>query len=63
MLNKDLWLILDFLQGQLNVNRYWVEGHKDNQGNKEADDLAKVGISAESTFWHYRAFNWYQQPL
>ena len=61
VLNKDLWLILDFLQEQLNVNWYCVEGHKDNQGNKEADELAKVGISADSTFWQHRAFNWYEK--
>ena len=40
VLNKDLWLILDYLREQLTVEWRWVEGHKDSEGNKKADDLA-----------------------
>ena len=38
VLNKDLWMTLDFLQQQLTVDWQWVEGHKDNEGNRKADD-------------------------
>ena len=39
----------------------WVEGHKDSEGNKKADDLTRVGISAETTFWQDTAFRWYEE--
>ena len=61
ILNKDLWLILDYLREQLTVEWRWVEGHKDSEGNKKADDLARVGISAETTFWQDTAFRWYEE--
>ena len=61
VLNKDLWLILDFLQEQLTVDWCWVEGHKDSEGNKKADDLAKMGISMEVTYWQYTACKWYEE--
>ena len=61
VLNKDLWLILDYLREQLTVEWRWVEGHKDSEGNKKADDLARVGISAETTFWQDTAFRWYEE--
>ena len=60
VLNKDLWLILDFLQGQLTVDWCWVEGHKDYEGNKKADDLAKFGTSVETSIWQYTAHKWYE---
>ena len=41
VLNKDLWVILDSLSGQLNVNRIWVEGHQEVEGNLQADTLRK----------------------
>ena len=59
ILNKDLWLILDYLREQLTVEWRWVEGHKDSEGNKKADEIARVGISAETTFWQDTAFRWY----
>ena len=61
VLNKDLWLILDFLQDQLSVDWRWVEGHKDSEGNKKADDLARSGISVETTFWQATALRWYEE--
>ena len=61
VLNKDLWLILDFLQEQLTVDWCLAEGHKDSEGNKKADDLAKKGISMEVTYWQYTACKWYEE--
>ena len=61
VLNKDLWLTLDYLQQQLTVDWQWVEGHKDNEGNRKADDLAKMGISAETSVWQQMASKWYDE--
>lgn len=38
VLNKDLWMILDGLASQLQVNWRWIEGHNDCKGNVQADD-------------------------
>lgn len=57
VLNKDLWLILDRLQGMLAVDWRWVEGHQDHDGNIQADDLAKKGISAECELWQELAYS------
>ena len=59
VLNKDLWLMLDQLQGKLSVNWRWVEGHKDTEGNIQADILAKEGVVEERCFLQEMAFHWY----
>ena len=59
VLNKDLWLMLNELQGKLTVNWRWVDGHKDTEGNIQADDLAKKGVSEENCFWQEKAYSWY----
>ena len=59
VLNKDLWLMLDELQGELTVNWRWVEGHKETDGNIQADDLAKKGVSEGNCFCQEKAYSWY----
>ena len=51
VLNKDLWVWLDSLRAQLQVEWKWVEGHKNDESNLCADELAKEGISSESGVW------------
>ena len=51
VLNKDMWLWLDFMRSQLQVVWMWVGGHYTNEGNLCADDLAKKGISSEGGVW------------
>ena len=51
--------MLDELQGKLTVNWRWVDGHKDTEGNIQADDLAKKGVSEENCFWQEKAYSWY----
>lgn len=51
VLNKDLWLLIDCLSREINVNWCWVEGHGEVTGNIKADELAKSGISSESCYW------------
>ena len=38
--NKDLWLELDRLNQQHQVQWHWVKGHNDNPNNEVADKLA-----------------------
>ena len=42
--NKDLWLILDNLCSQHDVEWSWVKGHSGNSGNEKADKLANKGL-------------------
>ena len=51
--------MIDNLQGKLTVKWRWVEGHQDSEGNIQADELAKRGISAEKEFWQEKAYQWY----
>lgn len=52
VLNKDLWLKFDSLNSD-KIEWKWVEGHKD-EGNIEADKLAKQGIDCERSDWQLR---------
>ena len=42
--NKDLWLALDGLNAQHEVNWHWVKGHSGHPGNERADILANAGL-------------------
>ena len=43
--NKDLWIILDDLVVQHNVEWNWVKGHSGHLGNEKADYLATSAIN------------------
>lgn len=45
--NKDLWLIIDNLLTSTDriVKFKWVQGHGEDEGNNEADRLARLGVS------------------
>ena len=42
--NKDLWIQLDKLNEQHDVNWHWVKGHSGHPQNELADQLAHKGI-------------------
>ena len=42
--NKDLWIQLDKLNEQHDVNWHWVKGHSGHLQNELADQLANKGI-------------------
>ena len=42
--NRELWIELDKLNSQMNVNWNWVKGHSGNPENEKADALANLGI-------------------
>lgn len=42
--NKDLWIQLDKLNEQHDVNWHWVKGHSGHPQNELADQLANKGI-------------------
>ena len=42
--NKDLWIKLDKLNEQHDVNWHWVKGHSGHPQNELADQLANKGI-------------------
>ncbi len=44
--NKDLWEPLDALASARNVTWKWVKGHAGDEGNEEADRLAREGMAA-----------------
>ncbi|OJF76693.1 MAG: ribonuclease HI [Treponema sp. CETP13] len=45
--NRDLWIQLDRLNGELDVNWHWVKGHAGNKYNEQCDQLAvKAGNKA-----------------
>jgi|TARA_X000000950_G_scaffold91379_2_gene115029 ribonuclease HI len=41
--NKELWILLDKLVQELNIEWHWVKGHSGDPGNEKADDLANKG--------------------
>lgn len=46
--NRELWIELDKLNSQMNVNWNWVKGHAGNPGNEKADELANKGADSVS---------------
>jgi ribonuclease HI len=42
--NQDLWMKLDGLLSDRDVDWRWVRGHNDNPRNERADQLANKGI-------------------
>lgn len=43
--NTHLWIELDQLQSDHQINWHWVRGHSGNRGNERADQLANLAIS------------------
>ena len=41
--NKELWILLDQLVQELNIEWHWVKGHSGDPGNEKADNLANKG--------------------
>ena len=58
ILNKDLWLLIDRISREINVNWCWIEGHADVTGNIKADELANLGISLKTCFWQNYSKLW-----
>ena len=46
--NRELWIELDKLNSQMNVNWNWVKGHAGDPGNEKADELANKGANSVS---------------
>ena len=46
--NRELWIELDKLNSEMNVNWYWVKGHAGDPGNEKADELANKGVDSVS---------------
>ena len=46
--NVDLWQLLEEQIEKHNVKWHWVRGHTGNHGNERADELARLGASANS---------------
>ena len=42
--NTDLWVVLDQVQQQHNIEWCWIKGHAGHPGNEKADQLANKGI-------------------
>ena len=42
--NKELWIELDNLRNQHNINWNWVKGHADDEINNIVDKLARSEI-------------------
>lgn len=42
--NKELWVELDRLTGEHEINWNWVKGHADNELNNRVDELARQEI-------------------
>lgn len=40
--NKDLWIQLDELAGQIKINWHWVKGHAGEEFNERCDELART---------------------
>lgn len=47
VLNRDLWMRLDALIHQHQVNFVWVKGHAENEENNRCDELARNALSGE----------------
>ena len=43
--NADLWLELERLAGEHDIEWHWVKGHADTEGNHRADELANRGVA------------------
>ncbi|MBL6694052.1 MAG: ribonuclease HI [Proteobacteria bacterium] len=46
--NRELWIELDQLNSQMNVNWNWIKGHAGDPGNEKADELANKGADSVS---------------
>ena len=46
VLNKDLWLRLDELQGRHDITWKWVKGHAGNELNERCDELVHEAIDS-----------------
>ena len=44
--NADLWLELERLARDHDIEWHWVRGHADTEGNHRADELANRGVEA-----------------
>ena len=44
--NKDLWVQLDTLTKEHNIDWKWVRGHTGHPENEKADELANQGIDS-----------------
>lgn len=57
--NPDLWMRLDALASQFDVDWRWVRGHNGNPGNERADELAgqAVKFRRSTTGWTLQAGN------
>ena len=44
--NADLWLQLDELAAQHDIEWLWVKGHAGHDGNERADELANLGCAS-----------------
>ena len=42
--NADLWIKLDELVGNFDIEWVWVKGHSGDSGNERADALANRGV-------------------
>jgi len=42
--NKDLWMRLDDAINEKNISWVWVKGHAGNEGNEQADYLARSAL-------------------
>ena len=42
--NKDLWIRLDAAIQEKNISWVWVKGHAGNEGNEQADYLARSAL-------------------
>lgn len=47
--NQDLWMALDALLSERQVEWRWVRGHAGNAGNERADALARLGLERASS--------------
>lgn len=43
--NSDLWLQLDSLISEHQINWHWIKGHSGHRENERADELANLGVS------------------
>jgi len=44
--NKELWIMLDEIAGEREIEWHWVKGHSGDPGNERADALARQGLDA-----------------
>ena len=44
--NADLWLELERLAGEHDIEWHWVKGHAETEGNLRADELANRGVES-----------------